>query len=180
MIKRNLSKGMINLLKSLIGSNLVSYECDSATKTTYGNIRINTDKVAIEITNLTEDKPLLGVTEEVSGFKCKKVDSDIPFKPYCITPPHTVSINRLIEGVEIVRDDITVKSENYSISFDQAIIIKTPENILTVSRDIWFSEVITISLNVDFDEVYPIKESAYDLSDYGQYEVDVKRTRIQL
>ena len=72
MIKRNLSKGMINLLKSLIGSDLISYECDSATKTTYGNIRINTDKVAIEITNLTEDKPLLGVTEEVSGFKCKK------------------------------------------------------------------------------------------------------------
>ena len=180
MIKRNLSKGMINLLKSLIGSDLISYECDSEYDIPLGNMRLNTSIYSVEITNFLEDKPLLGETEEISGFKCKKVDPRVAFKPYCIAIPKTFNLTGNIKCIDIIRDDITVKSENYSISFDQAIIIRTDKNILMLSRDIWFDETIRIDFNDNYDDVYSTESAAYALSDYGQYEVDVKRTRIQL
>ena len=180
MIKRNLSKGMINLLKSLIGSDLISYECKPLVNTTYGALRLNTSICSVEISNLFDDITILGATEEVSGFKCKKVDSDTLFKPYGIHDSTVFNLDGRIGSIEIVRDDIAVNSENYSISFDQAIIIKTDKVTIMFSRDVWFDETIVIKYDDNYDDVYSTESAAYALSDYVQYEVDVKRTRIQL
>ena len=180
MIKRNLSKDMINLLKSLIGSDLISYECKPLVNTTYGALRLNTSICSVEISNLFDDITILGATEKVSGFKCKKVDSDTLFKPYGIHDSTVFNLDGRIGSIEIVRDDITVNSENYSISFDQAIIIKTDKVTIMFSRDVWFDETIVIKYDDNYDDVYSTESAAYALSDYGQYEVDVKRTRIQL
>ena len=42
----------------------------------------------------------------------------------------------------------------------------------------WFSEVIHISDNDDYDSTYPISSVIEDWKNDGDYEVDVKRTKM--
>ena len=44
------------------------------------------------------------------------------------------------------------------------------------SKDVWFSEIINISDNDDYDSVYPIDSVIEHWNSEGDYEVAVKRT----
>ena len=65
----------------------------------------------------------------------------------------------------------------YEIVFDTALIIKTESQTIMFSRDVWFSEVINISDNDDYDCVYPIDSVIEHWSNEGDYEVTVKRSK---
>ena len=45
------------------------------------------------------------------------------------------------------------------------------------SKSIWFSELIHISDNDDYDSIYPIEKVIEDWNSDGDYKVNVKRTK---
>ena len=77
----------------------------------------------------------------------------------------------------IITDEISVGNGEYEIVFDTALIIKTKYQTIMFSRDVWFSEVINISDNENYDIVYPIDTVIEDWNNEGDYEVTVKRTK---
>ena len=84
------------------------------------------------------------------------------------------------EIIEIINDVIEVNDGEYEISFDRAIIFRTDKKDIMFSRDIWFSEVITINENDDYDAVYSIDQVVEAWSDEGENKVNVVRTSRKL
>ena len=64
--------------------------------------------------------------------------------------------------------------------FDQAIIIRTETKVIMFSRDIWFSEDITISEHDDYNSIFPISQVVDSWSDDGENKVNVIRTSRKL
>lgn len=180
MVYATLNDDMIELLKNLKFSNLISYEGGKIHNTVYGNLRINTDKYSVELSNIEKTMPFFDITEDVACFECKVSDPAIEFKPYCIEPFERFEIDAKINSIEIINDVIDVNNGEYEISFDRAIIFRTDKRDIMFSRDVWFSEVITISENDDYDAVYSIDEVAEVWSDEGDNKVNVIRTRKKL
>lgn len=176
MVYATLTGDMIELLKQLKFSNFVSYECGKINNTAYGNLRINTDKGSVELSNIEREIPFFDITEEVACFECKVSDPSTEFKPYCLEPFETFEVSGTIKSIEIINDTINVNDGEYEISFDRAIIIKTENGVIMFSRDIWFSEVITISDNENYDSIYPVDEVIDAWSEQGVNKVDVIRT----
>lgn len=176
MVYVTLNEDMILLLKSLKYSNLISYEGAKTHNTFYGNLRINTDKCSIELSNIEKTMPFFDITEDIACLECKLSNPQIEFKPYCIEPFEVFKIDGRIENIEIVNDVIDVNDGEYEISFDRAIIFRTEEKDIMFSRDIWFSEVITINENDNYDTVYPIDEVVETWSNDGENKVNVIRT----
>lgn len=180
MLNAILREDMIELLKDLKNSKFISYECGKIFNCVGGNLRINTSNGSIEIGNIEKPMIFFDENDEVAFFECKKVDSDARFQPYCDVTPERFEIGETITGIEIINDYANVNNGEYEFSFDQAIIIKTQNTVTMFSRDMWFSEVITVSDNDNYDALFPISKAAESFSDYGEHKVDVRRTRHEL
>ncbi len=180
MVYATFTEDMIRLLKELKGARFLSYECEDTNGDAYGNLRINTDKMSVELTNIQQIMPFYTDEEEIACFACAKVDPEKKFKPYCITDTCKVDVGDKILGISIVSDEITMNDGEYEISFDRAVIITMEKRILMFSRDIWFSEVIDISEHDNYDLRYPITEVIEAWSNEGRDKVEVKRTRKEL
>ncbi len=175
MIYVTLNQTMEAMLKNIKTSKFISYECGKVFGNAYGNFRINTDKTAIEISNFQKTTPFFGSEEEVAGFNCKEVEKNSVFKPYCEEPFESFEVNETIADIEIVNDSICINNGEFEISFDQAIIIRTETKTIMFSRDIWFSEDITISEHDDYNSVFPISQLIDSWSDDGEKKVCVIR-----
>ena len=176
MIYVTLNNNMEIMLKNIKGSKFISYECGKIFGNVYGNLRINTDKLSVEITNLQRTTPFFDTEEEVAGFKCKLVDGNSTFKPYCEEPFETFDVGETINDVEIINDAICINDGEFEIAFDQAIIIRMETKIIMFSRDIWFSEDITISEHDNYNSIFPISQVVDSWSDDGANKVNVTRT----
>ncbi len=180
MIYATLSKDMIDLLKNLKFSNMLSYECAKTHDTVYGNLRINTDKYSIELSNIEKTMPFFSANEDIACFECKISNPNVEFRPYCIEPFEVFKVGKTIQNIEIINDVINVNNGEYEISFDRAIIFRMNKGVIMFSRDIWFSEVITISENDNYDAIYPIDEVIEVWSNEGENEINVIRTNKKL
>ena len=180
MVYMTLTKEMENMLKSIINSTFISYERDDYGISTYGNFRINTDKISIEVTNLEKVVPFIEDEEEVAGFECQIVDKNTKFSPYCIIGSAEVKVDSLIKEIEIVNDSICINDGEYEISFDQAIIIKTETKTIMFSRSAWFSEDISIDEHDDYDSIYPVSDERELFENEDMNKVKVTRTRRKL
>lgn len=180
MINAKLSSNMLSTLKSLIGNHLIS--CDGAfnNNVAYGNIQINTDLGSVEINNAVTTLPYFDEQEDISIFTCTASQINKNFKPFCDEPYTTIPINEKIIGISIINDSIFVEQEHYAINFDMAIIIQTIGHSYVISRDWFFSETITLSIDEDFDDVYPISRVISDWNNDGEYTVSVTRTKHSL
>ena len=85
-----------------------------------------------------------------------------------------------VEGDMWERFEKYLNDGEYEISFDRAIIFRTDKKDIMFSRDIWFSEVITINENDDYDAVYSIDQVVEAWSDEGENKVNVIRTSRKL
>ena len=180
MVYMTLTKEMEDMLKSIINSTFISYERDDFGFSAYGNLRINTNKTSIELTNLEKVVPFIKDEEEVAGFECQIVDKNTKFSPYCIIGSVEVKVDSLIKEIEIVNDFIYVNNGKYEISFDQAIIIKTETKTIMFSRDAWFSEDIFIYEHDDYDSVYPVSDERELFENEDTNKVKITRTRRKL
>lgn len=176
MINMTLDSNMEEILRKTKNAKFISYECGKIFDNAYGNLRINTDNSSIELTNLQKTTPFFDAEEEVSGFGCKQVEMNSEFKPYCEENFQAFDVRETIKDIEIINDSISVNDASFEISFDQAIIIRTESNVIMFSRNIWFSEIITISEHDDYNSMYPISRVIEDWSDDGENKVKVIRT----
>lgn len=176
MVYATLNEEMIKLLRNLKFSDLISYEGAKTHNTFYGNLRINTDKGSIELSNIKKTMPFFDITEDIACFECKVSNPEVKFKPYCIEPFEVFKIDGKIENIEIINDVVDVNDGEYEISFDRAIIFRTNKGDIMFSRDIWFSEVITMNENDDYDTIYPIDDVVETWSNDGDNKVNVIRT----
>lgn len=182
MVEAIMSNEMIDLLKSLIGSKFVSYDIEKepSFSRVYGNLRLNTTKCSIEILNDEKEYPFIEGFEDMTSFSCRKVDGTIPFEPAIITDSQTISVDKMISSIDVISDIINVNHCEYQIKFDVAIIIYMGNEVLMLARDTWFSELITVVPNDDYDQVYSIDEVKEAWSNDDEYDVDVHRERIKL
>ena len=181
MVYMTLTKEMENMLKSIINSTFISYECGKTLGVVYGTSRINTDKISIELANLQKVVPFIEGEEEVAGFECQIADKNTKFIPYCPGDPYCkVEVNSLIKEIEIVNDFIYVNDGEYEISFDQAIIIKTEAKTIMFSRSTWFSETISIREHDDYDSIYPVSDEMELFENEDMIKVKITRTRRKL
>ena len=85
-------------------------------------------------------------------------------------------IDEKIQSVEIVNDEINVNDGEYEITIDQALIIRTKDNVYSFYKDWMYSEVINIAVDRNYETVYDIEKVEYDWSDRGVEPTTVKRT----
>lgn len=90
------------------------------------------------------------------------------------------AINEKITGVSIVSDTIIVNDDEYAITFDMAVIIKTEKHQYFFSRNWFFSETIILSVDKGLDDVYPISRVIADWNDDGNRRVSVQRSIVSL
>ena len=181
MIKAKFSSEMLKILKGMVGKDLCSYECGNMVPNeAYGNLRINLNDFAIEILNEVNELPFYDSTEDISYFTCQKKSLRKSFKPYCEEPSEKHLINENVLSVHIIEDNISINDGEYDISFDMAIIIETNKHKYVFSRGWFFSETIDISVDKEFDDVYPISRVVEDWSDEGDNKVNVIRTSRKL
>lgn len=177
-----MTEDMKKLLNDMIGKHFHTYECtkDDKFNRTYGNIRLYLDELTLEITNEEHPAIFFDEPEDISYFECLSDDPNQEFKPYAIEKTGKYPVNKLVTGVEIINDQIDVGNGKYLFSFDQAIIIHLGNEILMLARDIWFSEIIGIRDNDDYESYCPIAKIVDTMNCYGKYSVTVNRSRTAL
>lgn len=178
MVNATFTDEMKELLASMVGKRFVSYECskDSFSRA-FGNMRINFNGRSIELTNEEQTFPLFDGEEDMTCFACKVVDSKRPFEPDVVAETTVTDVNKSITSIEVVTDTIEVNNGEYSIVYDMALIFHMGESVLMVSRDTWFSELITIKENDDYNQAFSVDDQKESWSNDGEYKVNVKRVR---
>ncbi len=181
MIKFKFNSDILNAFKNLIDKKFISYEYGSGEEEfnrAYGNIRLNFEDYNLDICNIEKTVNIFGEDDDISFFECSVSNQD--FKPYIDEDITKTTVNETITEISIVEDEIIINKDENHIFFDQAIIIKTKNNIYMFSRDWQYSELITISNNDNYDTIYPIKKAKADWNNFGEYDIIVNRRTINI
>lgn len=180
MIKAKFTSKMRDSLRKLIGDSLISYNGAFMNQTAYGNVQLNTKHFSLELRNEVRALPLFAEVEDISSFSCVTKPAGFTFEPYCKEPWKTVMVDEKITDVSIISDTITVNNNEYSISFDMAVIITTENHQFVFSRGWFFSETIDASVDKNFNDIYPICRVIADWNDDGNRKVSVIRESFSL
>ncbi|MDO4438772.1 MAG: hypothetical protein Q4B86_04920 [Eubacteriales bacterium] len=153
MIYATFNDSMISMLRSFIGCEFNSYKYVSIGNGTYGNLHIQINGEPYEIRNQQGIVMMNNEFVDLSSLSIKKVAGE--FEPVCGDQISINIINDIIQDVQIFQDSVCLSSGD-EILMDMAVVFKTKHTDIMFSRDVWFSEFITISETSDFDSVYPI------------------------
>ena len=184
MINARFTEHMKEILKSLKNKTFKSYECHKTGKNSaYGKCRLNMGTFSIDLSNSIHELPFFGAfpTEDVPFFTCEYVDKEISFVP-CErnATAHVYMIDERIKSVEIINDEIDINHGEYEISIDQALVIRTKDNVYSFSKGWMFSELIYIYSDRFNYKVYDLNKVKDDWSGNGKDIISVKRTTIIL
>ena len=145
MIIHCINEKELQMLKSLIGSKLISFksqEKDSWNRI-FGNIALVTDKTEIELRNELTEIEYFGDFEEVSKFYVNQITAENQFCLMVQDDVFETTVNETITDIIIVKDEVVVKDDSaktvYEITTDDAVIIKTDSSAYVISRD-WHLE----------------------------------------
>ncbi len=173
MKKVGFNNKMIDMLSNIIGKTLKEIKYDENDCTGFGNIALVIDDKILEISN-REDMEGFDDEYESSHFTCSYVEEFIPIVNK--KDINTMSINELIKEVSIISDLIDIDSQDYHIDYDMAIEIVTNQHKYVISRGYYYSEIITISVDKEMDEIYPISKVIEDWQD-DEIHLEVKINR---
>ena len=150
---------MMELLRNIKGKRLKSIRYLIETKRrdflaiTWGSIYLNVgdDYIKLnrelEIKEYFEMKKKFGIDEELGEFRCCKYDATNGFECYDEETYYDKEchlVDQTIEEIIIVRDEIDNITCNYSITIDEAIIIKTEKNNYVFIRGSRFDEDVEL------------------------------------
>lgn len=170
---------MLTVLAEMKGKTFKSYECvKMGTSMTYGKCRLNLGTFSIDLYNYVHTMPFFGAVEDIPYFSCERMDKNSEYVT-CEknSIPHVYMIDEKIQSVEIVNDEINVNHGEYQITIDQALIIKTKDNVYSFYKDWMYSEVINIAVDRSDETVYPEEKVYNEWSDNGSDYTEIKRTR---
>ena len=178
------NKEEVELLKSLINKSIISYSYgkDEMHKDmTMGNMLLNIDNNYYEITNYEEPMVFFDSEEEVNNFSIKSINSSKDFSTY-IQDIEIVDkiVNQKIDSIEIVKDTITLTTDDYEYIIDRAIIFHlSNKEDLIISTGWYFGEFIYILQNEN--NIYSIENVIDDWKfDDESKIVDVVRNKIAI
>ncbi|MBE6912838.1 MAG: hypothetical protein E7473_09970 [Ruminococcaceae bacterium] len=188
MVELKFTEEMIRLLSRLKGETLLSYSYDKHWEkvvrpecyipSSYWKTRLGTTIGEIDLINEENVHPWFGGTEGIAGFACKIVKNGEPLDDGREPPAYVQPVNKRIVGIEIINDVIVINKGEYSLTFDQALIFRFEDgSVLMFSRDVWFSEEISITWHDDYDKLFSIEQLTETLNDEGDDQVEVTRTR---
>ena len=148
----------------------------------YGILRIHLGTCDIDLINEQQPFPFYDGTEDMSCFACHKVNKGVPFQPAVISSKKTeiLEVNETITQVEIMNDVIHINHDEYTVSFDIALIIHTSHHVYMFARDVWFSEIISIRNDDDYECVFSMRNLVESWSNEGEETVEIDRTRTML
>lgn len=167
MVNAKLTNGNYIDLKSVIGKNFKSFECEKMDNNSavYGNLRLNLSDINFDISNEQKTLKFYDDFEDVAYFDLVVSKNETEFKPYIPSSVKEIyEVDEEIINIIIIEDTINVNDE-YIVKFDVGIQINTNKNIYIFSKGWFFDEHIYISKNIEFDIVYPIEDVIYDWSD---------------
>ncbi len=176
MIKLKFTNDMLTLLKTLKGQCFLSYEKERNIindNSAYGNIRLNFEKTSIDLVN--EQELYNGFEEELACFSCIEVDTNQKFVPTAVGETEIVLKKGKVNKIEIITDIINLNHGEILIESDSAISFYTDCGCYTFARTAWFSEVIFILFNKDFDSICPISSVAETWSNDEKSAVAINR-----
>ena len=177
MVNAKIDATAIAVIQALIGKTFNGYTYSPMAAGAYGNVLLHIDGTAYE---LRCNQIPFTVGNETEDIACLSIDMHTgDFKPMAGEVIATESVEQIIKGICIIRDTVT-RADGVQFSMDMAVIIKTPQAEYMFSRDVWFSEFITISNNGDLDSVYPICKAKSGWKSDESDNVIVKRTTIRL
>lgn len=180
MVQAVFTKEMKDILETMKGKTFCSYECHKTDATRiYGKCRLNMGTFAIDLYNYTQGLPFPGYFEEedIAVFTCESVDKNSIFTPCEIgASSHIYLVGEKIKSVEVVNDTICIDDGEYEITMDQALIIKTNENVYSFYKDWMFSEIINVQADRNNPVIYDVENVKADWDDDGQSKVDIIRT----
>lgn len=172
---------MKDILSSMKGKTLkaITGVFDNGFKQVFGNIRLVLGQYVVDIENNLYPVVLPSMqggdfNAEYAKFTCTKKNQKDLFKPYVVSKPLSFMFNEQIDDIMIIRDEITVSSGEHHF-IDQALVIKTNVNAITISKPCWCMEHMNICISDKIEGVISIKDVKEDWSGEGQYSVDVDR-----
>lgn len=180
MVKLKFTDQMKSILSEMKGKTFKSYEGVHEGRDSkvyfYGNFRINLGQFSIEFTNHVEDVDFIDRKEELSCFKCEKVDKNSEFEPYLAGPHLEFMVDERIKSVSIVSDSINLNDGEYEIEIDMSIVIRTDSNTYTFTRDWYYGEDVSVYVDKEREMTYSIKNVRDDWEFCGENKVDVQRS----
>ena len=177
MVNATFDTAAIAAIQALIGKTFNGYTYSPVAAGAYGNVLLHIDRTAYE---LRCNQTPLTVGNEAEDIACLSINMHTgDFEPMAGEVIAAESVEQIIKEICIVRDTVT-RADGVQLSMDMAIIIKTQIAEYMFSRDVWFSEFITISNNADLDSVYPICKAKSGWKSDESEDVIIKRTTIRL
>ena len=177
MINATLNDATIATMQTFIGKIFTGYTYSPVAAGAYGNVLLTIDGVAYEL-RCSQIPLVVGAeTEDVACLSFKVHHGG--FTPMAGEIISTETIEQKITGICIIQDTV-MRADGTQISMDMAIIIKTPQNQYMFSRDVWFSEFITISNHDDLDAVYPICRAKDGWKSDESDNIVIKRSSMRL
>ena len=185
MVYATFTHEMRALLRNMKNDVLVSVEYlpeEADPNAAYGILRIHMGTCDIDLINEQQPFPFYDSAEDMSRFACRKVNQGDPFRPAVVSSKKTerLEINETVTQVEIINDVIRVNHDECAISFDVALVIRTSRHVYMFARDIWFSEVISIRNDDDYERVFSMRNLMESWSNEGEETVEIERTRTAL
>lgn len=170
------NKNMLLMINELINNNLeyIIYEVSNHNKS-FGDLSLNFNNKLLKITNY-EDMHGWDDEYDSSHFSCEFVDKYIPSVSNATT--NKININDKVIDINIIYDEITNKY--YHFNYDMALEIKTEKHTYIISRDYFYSELISINIDKNFDEIYPISKVIEDWNEDSNYVTEIKRNKINI
>lgn len=153
MVNITLTPAMRSILKSMIGQQLVSLECEHLdhTQETYGNLLITTDSQRIELINEEEPTDYFGGTEDISRFTCRRLVENEHFRQFVMgESPMKYPLIGTVTGVSVIDDHVSLPQDEYDIRLSMAVILYTTEDNIAFLRGWHFDEQITVVKGSDY------------------------------
>ena len=183
MTRWQFNENMIQMLKSIVGKQFLSFEMDSSVEgQSYGSARLSFDNTAILLKNEEEEIAMFENEdvpyEEASKFACSISDFELTFLPgIADVAVKKHEIDEIVTGVEIISDTIKSIEHDIDIIIDMAVVIKTEKHTYTFSKShVWFDEVIYVNIDKDIEDICPVLSDLSVWNNDGEWDVKIERS----
>ena len=145
------------LLMSMMGNVFQCYKCDlfENSPSAYGVVGIKVDDTGYAFTNFVKVADYFGKAEDVAMFKLKQIDYNEIKSPY-----------RVISEIIIINEKQTLFENNlkkYEVNVTRGVIFKFRDgDELSLEKNIWFSEEITVRNGCDLINLFEPVEEFYE------------------
>ncbi len=168
MIDVRFSLDAKTLLMSMIGKVFQCYKCDlfENSPSAYGVVGIKVDDTGYAFTNFVKVADYFGKAEDVAMFKLKQIDYNEIKSPYRMPNMVEINVEKIISKIIIINEKQTLFENNlkkYEVNVTRGVIFKFRDgDELSLEKNIWFSEEITVRNGCDLINLFEPVEEFYE------------------